>query len=216
MYKINETDYLLADNIRKQRKELQSTFWKNFETQEQTLDYFIKGINHAKFNEFEDTKFIWNIAGFINIISFDFKVVGQDLILADNEWQKRYYARQACLIIYESINDFFDLLGKDFKELISTKILDKTIEEELINVRRELNSFKANYFDMLKVIRNTAIAHRDNDSLKQVDTITNICWSDSIEIVTSYDKILNHLGQIFQRLMNIGLEKFDELKTKNN
>jgi hypothetical protein len=212
MYKINETDIILAGNIQRQKKDFYSTFRKNFETQEKTLDIFINGINHARHNGFEDTKFIWNIAGFINIISFDLKVVGQDLMLAENEWQKRYYARQACLIIYESLNDFFDLLGKDFKMIVSAKICDSKVEEELLTIRKELNSFKSEHFNKLQEIRNIAIAHRDNDSMIQINTIVSICWSDTLMLVTGYDKILNKLGQLFQRLINIGLDNFDELK----
>jgi len=214
MYKINDTDIILADKMQKQKKFLKSTFQNNFDTQEKTLELFIQGINHAQFNSFTDTKLIWNIAAFINIISFDLKVVSQDLMLAENEWQKRYYSRQVSLIIYESINDFFDLLGKDFRELISLKICDKKVEEELMTVRKDLNSYKSKYFDKLKGIRNTAIAHRDNDSIKQIRTIIDICWSDTIEMVTSYDRILNQLGQIFQGLINIGLSNFEELKKK--
>jgi hypothetical protein len=212
MYNINETDIILTEKIKRQKKDFYSMFQKNFETQEKTLEEFIKGINHAQFNDFKDTKFIWNIAGFINIISFDLKVVGQDLLLAENEWQKRYYARQACLIIYESINDFFDLLGKDFKEIISSKICNSTIEEELKTIRKQLNSFKIEHFDNLQVIRNTAIAHRDSDILKQINTIQNICWSDTIGLISSYDVILNQFGGLFQRLINIGLVKFEELQ----
>lgn len=212
MYKNNQTDKYLSENIQKQKESLKLTFLKNFETQEKTLELLIKGINHAKFNEFEDTKFIWNIAAFINIISFDFKIVGQDLMFAENEWQKRYYARQACLIIYESVNDFFDLLGKDFRKLITANICNEIIERELKSIRKELNSFKANNFEKLKEIRNVVIAHRDNDSLKQIISIQNISWSETIGLVTNYDKILNQLGQVFQKLINIGLANFDELK----
>ena len=212
MYKTNQTDQFLSENIQKQKESLQLKFLKNFETQEKTLELLINGINHAKFNEFEDTKFIWNIAAFINIISFDFKIVGQDLMFAENEWQKRYYARQACLIIYESINDFFDLLGKDFRKLITANICNEIIENELKSIKKELNSFKANNFEKLKEIRNVVIAHRDNDSLKQINSIQNISWSETIGLVTNYDKILNQLGQVFQKLINIGLENFDELK----
>ncbi len=215
MYKTNQTDHFLFENIQNQKESLRLTFLKNFDTQEKTLELLLTGINHAKFNEFEDTKFIWNIAAFINIISFDFKIVGQDLMLAENEWQKRYYARQASLIIYESINDLFDLLGKEFKNLVTTKISDSNITNELIKVKSELNAYKTKYFDSLKDIRNISIAHRDNDSIKQINSIINICWSDTIGMVTSFDKILNHLGEIIQRLINIGLEKFEELKLKN-
>lgn len=56
--------------------------------------------------------------------------------------------------------------------------------------------------------------HIETNSIKLINAIVNISWTDSIELVTSYDNILNHLGRIFQRLINIGLEKFDELKKK--
>ena len=216
MYNINETDIILAEKIKSQKKDFYLMFQKNFETQEKTLEEFIKGINHAQFNNFKDTRFIWNIAGFINIISFDLKVIGQDLMLAENEWQKRYYARQACLIIYESTNDFFDLLGKDFKEIVFSKICDCKVEEELNTIRKQLNSFKTEHFDNLQLIRNTAIAHRDNDIMKQINTIQSICWSDTLGLISSYDKILNQLGGLFQQLINIGLTKFEELQKKKN
>lgn len=115
MYKVNSTDIFLSEQIQKGKENLKLKFQENFTTQEKTLEWFVKGINHANFNGFVDTKFIWNIATYINIVSFDFKIVGHDLFFATNEWHKRFYARQACLIMYESVNDLFDLLGKDLK-----------------------------------------------------------------------------------------------------
>ena len=141
-------------------------------------------------------------------------MLGQDLTFAENEWQKRYYARQASLIIYESLNDLFDLLGKDFKTIINTKLNNSELESKFLLIRKELNQFKDNNFNRLKEIRNVATAHRDNDILKQINLIAEISWSEVIGIVTVFDKILNKLGPLLQELINYDLRKLDELRNK--
>lgn len=211
MYKITDTDKELEKMIEQQKSVLSLSFKKNFDTQEKTLELFVKGINHADFNRFNNTRLIWNIAGFINIVSLDLKVVGKDLYFAENEWQKRYYARQACLIIYESLNDISDLLGRDFKTLISKKFIDNTFEGELKIIRVELNLFKSAYFVRLKEIRNISIAHRDNDIMKQIDLIKNISWSEIFGVISKFDNILNSLGQSIQKLINNGINELDEI-----
>jgi len=212
MFKKSDFDINLERKINKQKKEINDSFQKNIESQERMLDFFIVGINHADFNKFKDTRLIWNISGFINIVSLDLKVIGRDLTFAENEWQKRYYARQACLLIYESFNDIFGLLGKDFKELFCTKINDDQLDEIIKSIKSELNQFKDKYIAKIKVIRHNAIGHRDNDILKQIEQINSISWSESIEIVSCFDRILNELGIVFQELIDYGLKEFDELK----
>jgi hypothetical protein len=211
MFTKSDSDIELEKLINKQKDSLRQSFKDNFSTQQNTLDLFVKAINHADFNDFKDTRIIWNIAGFINIVSYDLKIIGQDLTFAENEWQKRYYARQACLIIYESLNDFFDLMGKDFKTLIDKKVNDKSIADNLNSIRKDLNKYKDANFQTLKQIRNVSIAHKDNDIIKQIEIIQNINWSDTLTLITQFDKILNDLGKLFQNLINIGLVDFKEL-----
>ncbi len=211
-YKREGTDIFLERKVKNGKKSLQKTFAQNFDTQSKTLDQFIKGINHARFNNFGNTKVIWNIAGFINIISFDLKIVSRDLTISETQWEKRYYIRQASLLIYEAINDIFDLLGKDFKQILIKELDTKDIDDKLIDVRKELNTYKTQYFETLKEIRNNSIAHRDNDIFKQIEIIENLSWSDSIEMVTGFDKILSQLGAVMQKIINQGLKDLNELK----
>jgi hypothetical protein len=175
---------------------------ENFKIQEKTLELLIKGVNHSEYNSLKDHRMIWNIAGFINIISYDLKVIGRDLFFTDNEWQKRYYARQASLIMYEGLGDLFILLGKDFKKLISTKFITSDFERQLKQIRTDLNIFKEQHNDRLKHIRNVAIAHRDNNILKQIETIQKIEWIETINTLKQFDNILNALGQVFQQIID--------------
>ncbi len=211
-FRRNGDDIALERNVKQGRKDLVSAFSKNFDTQSKTLSKLIEGLNHADYNKFKDTKLIWNLAGFINIISYDLKIVGRDLTFAETQWEKRYYARQASLLIYEAINDLFDLLGKDFKSILINKLDTNEIDAILLEVRKDLNLYKSKYFDSLKEIRNNSIAHRENDIFKQMEIILNMSWCDSVEMVTSFDKILNKLGVVMQKVINQGLRDLDELQ----
>lgn len=211
-YNKSSLDQELEDLISKNRTNLMSTYDTNFQTQEQTFSLIVDSIKHAEFNNFNENKLIWNIAGFINIISYDLKIIGRDLTFAQTEWQKRHYARQACLIIYESVDSLFELLGKDFRDLTQNRLNISELEEILKDIRKDLNLFKATYKDKLYEIRNVAIAHRDNEVLRQVEIIQQINWHDTIQTISQFDNILNKLGSFCQSLINKGLSDLTELK----
>ncbi len=211
-YNKSSLDKELEDLISKDRENLMSIYNTNFQTQEQTFALIVDSIKHAEFNKLYDNKLIWNIAGFINIISYDLKIIGRDLTFAQTEWQKRHYARQACLIMYESIDSLFELLGKDFKELTQNRLNISELNEVLKDIRKDLNLFKSTYKDKLYEIRNVAIAHRDNEVLKQVEIIQQINWHETIQTISQFDNILNKLGSFCISLINKGLSDLTELK----
>lgn len=211
-YNKSSLDKELEDLISKDRINLMATYDANFQEQEQTFSFIVHSIKHAEFNNFNDNKLIWNIAGFINIISYDLKIIVRDLIFAQTEWQKRHYARQACLIIYESVDSLFELLGKDFKELTKNRLNISELEEILKDIRKDLNLFKTTNSKKLHEIRNVAIAHRDNEVLRQVEIIQQINWHETIQMILKFDNILNKLGSFSQSLINKGLSDLTELK----
>jgi hypothetical protein len=211
-YNKSSFDKDLENLISNDRANLMSIYDTNFKTQEQTFSLIVDSIEHAEFNNFNDNKLIWNIAGFINIISYDLKIIARDLTLAQTEWQKRHYARHACLIIYESIDSLFQLLGKDFRDLTQNRLNIVELEEILTEIREDLKLFKTNYSKKLYEIRNVAVAHRNNEVLKQVRIIKQISWNDTIQMISQFDNILNKLGAFCQSLINKGLSDLTELK----
>ena len=128
---------------------------KRFKIQENTLSTIIRTIAGIKVDSPSEIKVLWNIAGFVNIISYDIKIITRDMILTQDQWQKKHYARQASLIIYESINDLFELMGKDFKRLLRTYQAPE-LHLEIKGIRADLNLFKSNYQKKLYTIRNTS------------------------------------------------------------
>ena len=82
------------------------------------------------------------------MISIDVKTIQAGMYFAETEWHKRFYARQICTIMYESAKDIFELLGKDFKAIITKRIDITPFEHELRNIRARLRQFQTTYSDI--------------------------------------------------------------------
>ena len=187
---------------------------KRFKIQENTLSTIIRTIAGIKVDSPSEIKVLWNIAGFVNIISYDIKIITRDMILTQDQWQKKHYARQASLIIYESINDLFELMGKDFKRLLRTYQAPE-LHLEIKGIRADLNLFKSNYQKKLYTIRNTSIAHRDKEALKQLLSIVQIDWNETLVMTFKFEEILSNLESFMHNILKEFMknrEKEDELR----
>lgn len=209
MFEKTKDDLELESLLRKQRTNLLKKFDTNFKTQAETLKVILKAKTHADFNKMESNQIFWNAAGFINMSSYDLKVIVKEMTFATDEWTKRYFARQTSHLIYELTNDLFEILGKDFKVRIEKLTDNDNLKASLINIRTKLNSFKADTFDKLKEIRNVSSAHRDKDFITQLRLIDSINWIETISIATRFDNIMNDLGAVIQKIIDRSSEELD-------
>jgi hypothetical protein len=206
----DNTDIELAGLIQKNRKNLEHDFNNNFDIQTKTLSIIAGGLEHANFNNFDKASLVWNIAGYLNLISYDLKIIGRDLMFAQDGFQRRHYARQMYLLIYESMDDFFQLMGNPLKTAVREFGDAETHLNAVKSIATQLSKFKKEYGSKIKVVRHTAIAHRDKDFLSQRETINSIDWGDAIEILGKYDAIVRSLGQVLQQLMDRTTDELHE------
>ena len=212
MFEKTKDDLELEALLKIQRADLVNKFDTNFKTQTETLKVILRAKAHADFNKMESNQVFWNAAGFINMSSYDLKVIVKEMTLATDEWTKRYFARQTCHLIYELINDLFEILGKDFKVQIEKLTENENLKASLVDIRTKLNSFKADNFDKLKEIRNVSSAHRDKDFIVQLKLIDSISWIDTISTATKFDNIMNDLGAVIQKVINRSSGELDRGK----
>lgn len=198
------------ENLIANDKDILKNFEINFNNQEQTLSIIIKSKKYAVENSKHSNVLLWNAAGFINMSSFDLKVITKEMNFSTNEWAKRYFARQACQLIYELTNDLFEVLNKDFEKEIDKLTNNETIKISLKTIRRDLNQFKEIYFTKLKEIRNVASAHRDKDISLQFEIIESISWTDTINMTSKFDKIINNIGALLQIILNRSSAELDK------
>ena len=211
MYNISDDDKEFETLLKDKLADFEKDFDKNFFTQEATLELLSLGVNISDDLDYRSNRIVWNAACFINIASYDLKIIVKSMVFARREWEKRLFSRQASLLIYEVLNDIFELFGKEFRTVLA-KLSDKEIfEQQLKEIIRELNNYKTLYFDKLKQIRNISIAHRDQDTIEQLNAIKSISWVDSINMVSEFDKILNQIGKLLQKLASKSKE-LDKLK----
>lgn len=209
MYNITETDREFETLLRERMTDFEKDFEKNFLTQEATLDLLSTGVNISDFLNYKSNRQIWNAACFVNIASYDLKVIVRSMLLAQGEWERRVFARQASLLIYEIMNDLFDLFGKDFRKTILGLLHKDQFEGQLKIIKKELNAYKELNFEKLKIIRNVSIAHREKDTIEQLKIIKSISWCESINMVSAFDKILNSAGRFLQELTSRSRELDD-------
>jgi hypothetical protein len=195
-----------TSNVDKQK--VIEIFEKRFLLQEKSLSIILESLHRLDNSAPEEIKMFWNIAGFINIIEYDIKIISCDLAVADRDWKKRHYARQACLIIFESIDSLFELFGKDFKNSAS-QIEREDFIYEVKSFSARLREFKKRNYLQLKKVRNTSVAHRDKDSLAQFASIAQIDSQKMLNITLEFDGILADLQKFLHRFMQEKINLLD-------
>lgn len=185
-------------------KQLSTDIANNITNQQLTLDEFIKGIKECDIKSLPNTKIVWNLSAFVNIISIDLKIITRDLALAEDDWSQRHYIRQAYLLIHEFYKTYY-AEQKSYYILINEKLNITELNVEKQEVVKSLREYKKQYEKTFYAIRNTTIAHRDQDVMHQVEMIENLNYSEAIEIIINFDTILNQLGKFMQKVIAIGM-----------
>ena len=158
----------------------------------------------AKKKAFNDNLVIWNLCGHIQLTSIQVKDVQKRLYAGEtNELQKRIAIGDATLLVYESSKVIVDCTGKDFLEFLH-KVLVHDQLEDFKSLRKGLTTFREGNSKYLKDIRVKSVAHRDTDVLNQIDVIEGLNWSDCIQLLLDYEKILNDFGTYLSSLIPLG------------
>lgn len=202
MFKKTNDEEELEALLEREKESLTSTFTDNFIRQQSTLEIILSARRYAEAHLLKDHIVFWNAAGFVNVSSFDLKVIAMQMTFAKNEWSKRLFARQACHLIYELLSDLFEILGKEFRGHIALLPENENLKIKLKDIVWRLNEFKGKHYNRLQAIRNVSAAHRDKDLLQLCQTIEEIGWLETINLVTEFDKSLNDLGALLQTIID--------------
>lgn len=78
------------------------------------------------------------------------------------------------MLIFESLEDIDQILGKQFYECLNNLKISFNTIEELNNAKKRLSIIKKEHLDSLKNIRTIIAAHRDHNFLLQLETMENL------------------------------------------
>lgn len=176
--------YLLKEN--KTSKEFQKTLKDNEQYPEKKRN---SEILFAKNCEFE---IILNMIGFVDIAALDLFTIMRNLLKARSEWDRRFYAREACMNLYELTNDILEMLGDDEDEnhvkrgvkpiVIAVNDADLSLLQNevrsLFNAFKKKIGVKGKNYGKVRVI---SVAHKDHDFQTQYDSIKKVSWGEVVE-----------------------------------
>ena len=164
---------------------------------ERTIISIKKELQNSTQNGMVHYKRVYNVSLYIMILEYDVAILKNDALLAIRRWKKKYIARQLAVLLYEVSHDLPKLLGKDFRQSLNTFNVSSEELEIFNTITKQLNRFKNENHELLKMLRNYVGAHRDNDASMQLQFIENIELVDMLKLSSEYYKAQTDLAPIF-------------------
>lgn len=129
----------------------------------------------------------------------DLTVIAQHYLQSNLAWEKKYFLRTACLSIYE----FGKRYKESFKKRLSTiASLYPEISKEMRELEAHISDFCDKHLKEIEDIRNSVIAHYDNNPMKFYIKVLDIN-QQHLSIANEYLKILIHFIQIIDDANNL-------------
>ena len=222
--RIKENKTVLSDNLNESILKEQACLEqicqsiKHCKKKIESCDRMKCGSDFASFRKLElrraalvDNLNIWNTMGHIQMASIEIKESIKRLSSVElDEWEKQDIVETAYVSIYETSKNLVDSTGK---LIVFLKNYFPAIEsDEFKTIRKELTTFREKHSFELKNVRNSIAAHRNEDVLVQVRTMSEIHISEAIQLITEYGNIVNELGTVTSPLCQLGICRLEATK----
>jgi hypothetical protein len=122
-----------------------------------------------------DLQRVNNVSLYLLLVDRDFSFMKTEMVSTFDPQRLRFVARQQALLLWEAADDLTTLLGREFRQSLSTlRIGDAAIGEFNAIVKR-LHAFKStNHKFLYSEVRNVVAGHRAQDSLEFLNKVEAI------------------------------------------
>lgn len=134
--------------------------------------------NRSRRSGLEATTVVLNIALFFLIAERDIQAVKIDALTHPDPWQRSLAARVMLLTIHEL--DMDKVAGRRLTSALNDGKVPSELRDEVTEAMRAIRKSQANAQRKFAYLRNSTIAHRDPDAIRQYRDITEI---DGLEVV---------------------------------
>lgn len=193
----------LEEGLIENLNDLDSSFnqlYKELEHKINTVSTIVK-LADEKGEEWNNIKYIWNLAGFILMTSLDLKICCESLIKYHGFGKQELQYKNLCVIIYETSEDIEQIMGRQFFEICDKINISEVAINNLKTSKKSLSRFKKEHQKSLKEIRTLIGAHRDHDFLEQLKSYESFSSTAFIKVVLQFDEILNRIASNLQLIM---------------
>jgi hypothetical protein len=146
----------------------------------------------------------YNVALYLLVFERDFTVLKWDGLHATESWKRNLTTRLIGVMVYEAAEDLSQLLGQDFREMLSRFPVDEEQRDSFDCLKRELSRFFKTNRVFLKDMRNFVAAHRDHDASKQLDVIEGIEFARTIGVAGDLYLIIRELTKFLIHVTKVG------------
>lgn len=203
VFKPTSFDFNLQQNFEEREKMFREQFEIGFVKSEKNLSLISNALKECDKKNLRDNRVIWNVANYIIILSYDLKVATYSVIKEKRQWNKLFFARQLCLILYECSQNIPHIHGKDFQIVLKKLKESHEISNDIKSVVKEISRYYYDNKNFLYEVRNITTAHRDfSDTLNQLRTINSIEIEKVLRISHQFEELINELGGAIQKAIN--------------
>ena len=148
----------------------------------------------------EENREVFNLALFVLNVEYDVSALKMTYLEMFNPWYKKFAIRMLAVQLYEISEDFPQLLGTRFRQLIQQFDHQNRLENELNQITGGINKFKNDHSTELKEIRNYIGAHRDHNGNTQLKLIEGM---DSFLILDLAAQLMNPVSKLTPFLIRL-------------
>ena len=123
-----------------------------------------------------------------------------------------WYRRLLALTLVESVEDLSQMLGWKFRQVVSGIYNDPEIDKRTKAITTDMAAFIQRHNKVLREIRLTVSAHRDQDAAEQLRVIENLDCAAILKIGTEFVAQNKSVLTLLFDLMTIADSKFLYLK----
>ncbi len=145
-----------------------------------------------KISEFKEVQLLSNFNAIFLISILDTLEIQKGILTAKTKWDRIYFAKNAYLTIYETVNSL-DKINSLINKIINENY--PHLKDNYSKIRKDLRTFRSNHSfeNKIKEIRNNVAGHIEPNLKKYFDIIDKLNSDDAIKLGFDFCFILMNL-----------------------
>lgn len=194
----NRSDRKLArvkKDLEHSKQQLSDAVNDTLKNVEHDISIFRDLLEQSKNHGFKKHTHFFNLNVYTSLAYSDIVLLAERIRLTDRRFEKLLYARLLAMIMIEFLDDINRLIGKEFVRELEKNEFNDTVQI-FKDIAKQYSKIKNDNEPLLRTLRNSTSAHKENDALKLVNMVYNI---DSSGILNIGIDIINITAQLIRQ-----------------
>lgn len=194
----NRSDRKLArakKDLEQSRQQLSDAVNDTLKNVEHDISIFRDLLEQSRNHGLKKHTHFFNLNVYTSLAHSDIVLLAERIRLTERRFEKLLYSRLLAMIMIEFLDDINRLIGKEFVKELEKNGFNDTIQI-FKDIAKQYSKIKNDNESLLRTLRNSTAAHKENDALKLVNMVYNI---DSSSILNIGIDIINVTTQLIRQ-----------------